>query len=194
MSDSSFNDKEDVNSEDDSTQVKKGDPMGIEGFVITNIKSSIKITKRLRNFLLPLDIDPSVAFRVPQRDDDPSISKARETTFHTAFFEYGLRLLLLPVFREILYKWGLTPVQLTSNSWRSMEVSWGLHSRIEFGKNQPTANRSYKNLLLPEKVTLTSVGNSTQPTMTMEGMKKKIGDMRKNGAEEKRGNNGLEGS
>ncbi|KAF3457964.1 hypothetical protein FNV43_RR02626 [Rhamnella rubrinervis] len=32
------------------------------------------------------------------------------------------------------------------------EVSSGLRSRIEFAKNQPEANRNYKNLLLPGKI------------------------------------------
>ncbi|KAF3455553.1 hypothetical protein FNV43_RR00184 [Rhamnella rubrinervis] len=62
-----------------------------------------------------------------------------------------------------------------------------------------TADRSYKNLL--EKVSvyfsrgaLFGEGNSTRPTMTMEGMKKKLNEMRKNGVGEKRGNDGSEGS
>ncbi|KAF3445881.1 hypothetical protein FNV43_RR11058 [Rhamnella rubrinervis] len=61
------------------------------------------------------------------------------------------------------------------------------------------ADKSYKNLL--EKVatyfsceTFFGEGNSTQPTMTVERMKKKLGEIKKNEAGEKRGNNGSEGS
>ncbi|KAF3434821.1 hypothetical protein FNV43_RR21908 [Rhamnella rubrinervis] len=39
-----------------------------------------------------------------------------------------------------------------------------------------------------------TLGNSTRPTMTMEGMKKKLNEMRKNEVGEKRGNDGSEGS
>ncbi|KAF3438733.1 hypothetical protein FNV43_RR21497 [Rhamnella rubrinervis] len=65
------------------------DTQGIEGFAITDIRSSIKTTDRLRRLLLPFGIDPNVTFRVPDRDDDPSRPKAGEAVFHIAFFEYG---------------------------------------------------------------------------------------------------------
>ncbi|KAF3457966.1 hypothetical protein FNV43_RR02628 [Rhamnella rubrinervis] len=86
----------------------------------------------------------------------------------------------------------------TLGNLRFKEVSSGLYSRIEFAKNQPAADRSYKNLL--EKVSvyfsreaLFGEGNLTRPTMTMEGMKKKLNEMRKNGVGEKRGNDGSKG-
>ncbi|KAF3434822.1 hypothetical protein FNV43_RR21909 [Rhamnella rubrinervis] len=90
---------QDVNNEDGSAQNIREDTQGIEGFAITDIRSSIKTTDRLRRLLLPFGINPNVTFRVPDRDDDPSRPKAREAVFHIAFFEYELRLPLIPVFR-----------------------------------------------------------------------------------------------
>ncbi|KAF3443037.1 hypothetical protein FNV43_RR16958 [Rhamnella rubrinervis] len=175
---------QDVNSEDDSTQNIRGDPQGIEGFVITDIKLSIKTIERLRRFLHPFNMDPSVAFRVPNRDDDPNRSKAGDAFFHT----------------------GLAPGQLAPNSWRSLvcynlcfiEESSGLHSHIEFAKNQPAADRRYKNLLKKVAIyfsreALFGEENLTHPTLTMERMKKKLGEMKKSEAREKRGNDGSEG-
>ncbi|KAF3455436.1 hypothetical protein FNV43_RR00063 [Rhamnella rubrinervis] len=80
-------------------------------------------------------------------------------------------------------------------SFTNEEVSSGLRSRIEFAKNQPEANRNYKNLLLPGKIafyfsreTLFNGGHLIQPNMTTEGMKNKLSEMRKSGAGENRGN------
>ena len=109
-----------MNSEDDSTKNTRDDPQGIESFPIIDIKSSIKTTKRLRRVLLPFSMDPSVAFQVLDRDDDPNRPKAGDAVFDTAFFEYELRLPLFSVFRKILHMWGLAPGQLTLNSWRSL--------------------------------------------------------------------------
>ncbi|KAF3448148.1 hypothetical protein FNV43_RR08859 [Rhamnella rubrinervis] len=95
---------QDVNSEDDSIQNIRDDPQGVERFAITDIRSFVKTTKRLRRLLLPFGMDLGVTFRVPDRDDDPSRPRAGEAVFHIAFFEYGLRLPLLPVFREILHR------------------------------------------------------------------------------------------
>ncbi|KAF3438182.1 hypothetical protein FNV43_RR20939 [Rhamnella rubrinervis] len=80
-----------------------------------------------------------------------------------------------------------------------VHVSSGLYSGIEFAKNQPIANRSYKNLLRKVDTYFSleaffGEGNSTPPTMTMEGMKKKLSEMKKSGVGEKRGNDGSEGS
>ncbi|KAF3441580.1 hypothetical protein FNV43_RR15494 [Rhamnella rubrinervis] len=90
-SDSDGESTQDVNSKDGSTQNVRGDPQGIDGFAIIDIRSSIKTAERLKRFLHPFSMDPS--------------------------------------------------------NLRFKEVSSGLYSRIEFAKNQPTTNRSYKNLL-----------------------------------------------
>ncbi|KAF3453856.1 hypothetical protein FNV43_RR04297 [Rhamnella rubrinervis] len=67
-----------------------------------------------------------------------------------------------------------------------------VHSCIEFAKCQSGPDRNYKNLL--EKVftyfsheTLFGEENSTQATMTMEGMKKKLGEIKKREQEKRRG-------
>ncbi|KAF3453918.1 hypothetical protein FNV43_RR04359 [Rhamnella rubrinervis] len=124
-----------------------------------------------------------------------------EAIFHTAFFEYGLHLSLLSVFQEILHKLRLAPGQLTPNCLRSTiceqrfkEVNSSLCSRIDFAKSQLVADKNYKNLLLPEKITkyfsyeiLFCEGNLIMHTMTIEGMKKRLNEMRKSEASEKRG-------
>ncbi|KAF3434634.1 hypothetical protein FNV43_RR21719 [Rhamnella rubrinervis] len=78
------------------------------------------------------------------------------------------------------------------------ELNSGLHSRIKFSKNQPAADRSYKNLLKKadkyfSHEALFGEESSTHPSMTMEGMKEKFSEMKKSGAGEKRGNDGSEG-
>ncbi|KAF3437018.1 hypothetical protein FNV43_RR19771 [Rhamnella rubrinervis] len=48
--------------------------------------------------------DSSQITKAPERNDDPSKPKNGEVVLYTAFFKYGLRLPLLPVFREILHR------------------------------------------------------------------------------------------
>ncbi|KAF3454106.1 hypothetical protein FNV43_RR04553 [Rhamnella rubrinervis] len=93
---------QDVNSEDGSTQNIRCDLQGIEGFAISNTKSFVKTIEQLRRFLLPLGMNFSIAFQVPNRDNDLNRPKAGEAAFDIAFFEYGLRHPLLPVFQKIL--------------------------------------------------------------------------------------------
>ncbi|KAF3451204.1 hypothetical protein FNV43_RR07297 [Rhamnella rubrinervis] len=89
---------QDASGEDDSSQIIRGNPQDVEGFAITEVKSSFKTAEHLRKLLLPFDMNTGVIFRVPERNEDPSKPKAGEAVFHTAFFKNGLRLPLLPVF------------------------------------------------------------------------------------------------
>ncbi|KAF3439345.1 hypothetical protein FNV43_RR17622 [Rhamnella rubrinervis] len=70
------------------------------------------------------------------------------------------------------------------------KVNSCLHSLIDFVKSQPVVDRNYRNMLLLEKVAkcfsyeiLFDEENSTQCTMTIEGMKKRLNEMRKSGVD-----------
>ena len=62
-----------------STKVEKGleeeDFVGVEGFTISDIKSSIT-TPRLEGYRKKFNFDPSVGLRAPEQGDDPTRPKA----------------------------------------------------------------------------------------------------------------------
>ena len=76
---------------------------GAKDFFIRSIKS-IAITRRLKQLLQEYSIDPCIGLRVPKPGDDPCDPLQGEVVFHTPFFSSELRLLLHPVFSEILQR------------------------------------------------------------------------------------------
>ena len=76
---------------------------GAKDFSIRSIKS-IVTTRRLKQLHQEYSIDPCIGLRIPESRDDPCDPPQGEVVFHTPFFSSELRLLLHPVFSEILQR------------------------------------------------------------------------------------------